>query len=101
MIGPVEISDAIGKTHAAERVQQSDKIAEDANQKQAHAAVENLHKKAMNDAPPTGKNEDIENSLRDDKEKNMRRRKRLKKRKKPDKDEQEMTHLGHTIDILG
>ncbi len=101
MIGPVEISDAIGKTQALERVQQSDKIAENASQKQAHAAVEDSHKKALKEAPPTGKDEDVQNSLRDEKKKNRKGKKRKRRKKTVDKDEKRMTNLGHTIDILG
>ena len=101
MIGPVEISDAIGKTAASERVQQSDKIAEDATQKQAHSAVENSHRKALKEAPPTGKDEDVQNSLRDEKKKKRKRKKRRKQRRPADKDEKRMTNLGHTIDSLG
>lgn len=101
MIGPVEISDAIGKTQALEKVQQSDKIAEDATQKQAHSAVENLHKKALKEAPPTGKDEDVQNSLREEKKKKQKRKKRRRRNRPADKDEKRMTNLGHTIDILG
>ncbi|KAA3615483.1 MAG: hypothetical protein DWQ05_14120 [Calditrichaeota bacterium] len=101
MIGPVEISDAIGKTSAVERLAQSDKITEDANQKQAHAAAEHLQKKVLSEAPPPGKNEKAENSLSDEQKKKQEQKKRAKKQKKPDKDEKAMTHLGYTIDILG
>ncbi len=99
MIRPVDLSDHLGKTPVLERVQNVDKVSEEANQKQFQSAMQSISRTRIESAEPANKDERADNEEQEKKQKRHMKARKRQPQTDDDPDEKEMTHLGFKIDV--
>ncbi|HHL73223.1 MAG TPA: hypothetical protein ENJ29_12015 [Bacteroidetes bacterium] len=99
MIRPVHLSDTLGKTPVLERVQNVDKVSEEANQKQFQSAMQSISRTRIESAEPSHKDERADNDEQEKKQQRQQHSARKQSETEDDPDEKEMTHLGFKIDV--